>query len=295
VREKKRYSTAFRIVLPDGTVRHLESIGQPVFSTNGELVEVVDTEIDVTERMRAEEAYREAQMALAHANRVATMGQLTASITHEVNQPITAAVTYASAARRFLSAEPPNFREVDDALSKIVKEGNRAGEVVERVRALVKKVPARKDTVAIDDAILEVIALTRAEAANNSVSMRTQFAEGLPRVQGDRVQLQQVILNLVVNAIQAMSAIREGPRELQISIDAVPSEGSVRVGVRDTGHGLSPESLSRLFEPFYTTKPEGMGMGLSICRSIIEAHGGRLWAIPCEPQGALFQFTIPAT
>jgi PAS domain S-box-containing protein len=295
VREKKRYSTAFRIVLPDGTVRHLESIGQPVFSTNGKLVEVVDTEIDVTERMRAEEAYREAQMALAHANRVATMGQLTASITHEVNQPITAAVTYASAARRFLSAEPPNFREVDDALSKIVKEGNRAGEVVERVRALVKKVPARKDTVAIDDAILEVIALTRAEAANNSVSVRTQFAEGLPRVQGDRVQLQQVILNLVVNAIQAMSAIREGPRELQISIDAVPSEGSVRVGVRDTGHGLSPESLSRLFEPFYTTKPEGMGMGLSICRSIIEAHGGRLWAIPCEPQGALFQFTIPAT
>jgi PAS domain S-box-containing protein len=295
VREKKRYSTAFRIVLPDGTVRHLESIGQPVFSTNGKLVEVVDTEIDVTERMRAEEAYREAQMALAHANRVATMGQLTASITHEVNQPITAAVTYASAARRFLSAEPPNFREVDDALSKIVKEGNRAGEVVERVRALVKKVPARKDTVAIDDAILEVIALTRAEAANNSVSMRTQFAEGLPRVQGDRVQLQQVILNLVVNAIQAMSAIREGPRELQISIDAVPSEGSVRVEVQDTGPGLSAETLPRLFEPFYTTKSEGMGMGLSICRAIIEAHGGRLWATGCEPRGALFQFTIPAT
>jgi signal transduction histidine kinase len=126
------------------------------------------------------------------------------------------------------------------------------------------------------------------------VSVRTQFAEGLPRVQGDRVQLQQVMLNLIVNAIQAMSGIGERARELQISIDAVPSEGSVRVGVRDTGPGLSPESLSRLFEPFYTTKPEGMGMGLSICRSIIEAHGGRLWAIPCEPQGALFQFTIPA-
>ena len=223
------------------------------------------------------------------------MGQLTASITHEVNQPITAAVTYALAARRYLSADPPNYREVDDALSLIVKEGNRAGEVVERVRALVKKVPARKDAVAIDDAILEIIALTRAEAANKSVSVRTQFAEGLPRVQGDRVQLQQVMLNLIVNAIQAMSGIGERARELVISVDAVPSEGGVRVGVRDTGPGLSPESLSRLFEPFYTTKPEGMGMGLSICRSIIEAHGGQLWAIPCEPQGALFQFTIPAT
>jgi len=246
------------------------------------------------ESTRLERQYREAQMALAHANRVATMGQLTASITHEVNQPITAAVTYALAARRWLSADPPNFREVDDALSLIVKEGDRAGEIVERVRALVKKVPARKDAVAIDDAILEVIALTRAEAANNSVSVRTQFAEGLPRVQGDRVQLQQVMLNLIVNAIQAMSGIGERARELQISIDAVP-EGGVRVGVRDTGPGLSPESLPRLFEPFYTTKPDGMGMGLSICRSIIEAHGGRLWAIPCEPQGALFQFTIPAT
>jgi signal transduction histidine kinase len=246
------------------------------------------------ESTRRERQYREAQMALAHANRVATMGQLTASITHEVNQPITAAVTYALAARRWLSADPPNFREVDDALSLIVKEGNRAGEVVERVRALIKKVPARKDAVAIDDAILEVIALTRAEAANNSVSVRTQFAEGLPRVQGDRVQLQQVMVNLIVNAIQAMSGVGEGARELQISIDAVPSEGGLRVEVRDTGPGLSPESLSRLFEPFYTTKPDGMGMGLSICRSIIEAHGGRLWAIPCEPQGALFQFTIPA-
>jgi signal transduction histidine kinase len=246
------------------------------------------------ESTRRERQYREAQMALAHANRVATMGQLTASITHEVNQPITAAVTYALAARRFLSADPPNFREVDDALSLIVKEGDRAGEIVERVRALVKKVPARKDAVAIDDAILEVIALTRAEAANNSVSVRTQFAEGLPRVRGDRVQLQQVMLNLIVNAIQAMSGIGEGARELQISIDAVPSKGGARVGVRDTGPGLSPETFSRLFEPFYTTKPEGMGMGLSICRSIIEAHGGRLWATPCEPQGALFQFTIPS-
>src|SRR5271154_4957328 len=168
------------------------------------------------ESTRLERQYREAQMALAHANRVTTMGQLTASITHEVNQPIAAAVTYALAARRYLSADPPNFREVDDALSLIVKEGHRAGEVVERVRTLVKKVPARKGAVAIDDAILEVIALTRAEAANNSVSVRTRFAEGLPRVQGDRVQLQQVMLNLIINAIEAMREVGEEERELLI-------------------------------------------------------------------------------
>jgi PAS domain S-box-containing protein len=271
--EKRGYSIAYRIVLPDGTVKHLESTAQPVLSASGELVEMVATQIDVTERMRAADALREsesylaeAQLELAHANRVATMGHLTASIAHEVNQPITAAVTYALAARRFLSADPPNFREVNDALSLIVTEGIRAGEVVERVRALIKKVPARKDAVAIDDAILEVIAISRTEAANNSVSVQTQFADGLPLVRGDRVQLQQVMLNLIVNAIQAMSGIREGARELLISIDVVPSEGGVRVGVRDTGPGLNTESLSRLFEPFYTTKPEGMGMGLSICR-----------------------------
>jgi PAS domain S-box-containing protein len=245
------------------------------------------------ERKRAQEAFRKAQLELAHANRVAMMGQLAATITHEVNQPITAAVTYALAARRWLSAEPPNFREVDDALSLIVKEGHRAGEVVERIRALIRKVPTRKDAVAIDDAILEVIALTRTEAANNSVSVRTQLAEGLPRVQGDRVQLQQVMLNLIVNSIQSMSGVEKGNRELHISTVSIEPEG-VCVAVRDTGHGLRPEILPRLFEPFYTTKPDGMGMGLSICRSIIEAHGGRLWATRCEPRGALFQFTIPS-
>jgi PAS domain S-box-containing protein len=297
---KARYRTALFVpLLKDKEIVGVISLGrtrvQPFTDQQISLFTDFAAQASIAlEGTRRERQYREMQSELAHANRVATMGQLTASITHEVNQPITAAVTYALAARRFLSTDPPNFPEVDDALSLIVREGNRAGEVVERVRALVKKVPTRKDAVAIDDAILEVIAITRAEAANNRVSVRTQIAEGLPRVQGDRVQLQQVMLNLIVNAIQAMSNIGEGTRELRISIEAVPSEGTVRVGARDTGPGLSPESLSRLFEPFYTTKPEGMGMGLSICRSIIEAHGGRLWAIPCEPQGALFQFTIPA-
>jgi PAS domain S-box-containing protein len=289
----------YRAARSDGSLVHYKISGKPVFDANGEFRGYRGTGTDVTalrtaeaEARENEGRYRKAELELAHANRVAAMGQLTASITHEVNQPITAAVTYALAARRFLSADPPNFREVDDALSLIVKEGNRAGEVVERVRALIKKVPARKDAVAIDDAILEVIALTRAEAANNSVSVRTQFAEGLPRVQGDRVQLQQVMLNLIVNAIQSMSGVEDGDRELHISTVSIEPEG-VCVAVRDTGHGLRPESLPRLFEPFYTTKPDGMGMGLSICRSIIEAHGGRLWATRCEPRGALFQFTVP--
>ena len=254
---------------------------------------------DITERKRAEaeareneRRYREVQLELAHANRVATMGQLSASITHEVNQPITAAVTYALAARRWLSAEPPNFREVDDALSLIVKEGNRAGEVVGRIRALIKKAPARKDAVAINDAILEVIALTRTEAANNSVSVRTQLAEGLPRVQGDRVQLQQVLLNLIINAIEAMRDVGEEERELLISTRNEPD--GVSVEVRDSGPGFAPAALERVFEAFYTTKPGGLGLGLSICRSIIEAHNGRLWASPNVPRGASFQFALPA-
>jgi PAS domain S-box-containing protein len=255
--------------------------------------------LDLTERKRveaeareSERRYREVQTELAHANRVATIGQLTSSIAHEVNQPITAAITYALAARRWLSAEPPNVREVDDALSLIVKEGNRAGEVVGRIRALIKKAPARKDAVEINDAILEVIALTRTEAANNSVSVRTQLAEGSPRVQGDRVQLQQVLLNLIINAIEAMRDVGEEERELLISSRNEPD--GVSVEVRDSGPGFALADLERVFEAFYTTKPGGLGLGLSICRSIIEAHNGRLWASPNVPRGAIFGFIAPA-
>jgi C4-dicarboxylate-specific signal transduction histidine kinase len=181
---------------------------------------------------------------------------------------------------------------VDDALSHVVKQGNRAGEVLARMRALIKKAPARKDAVAINDAILEVIALTRTEAANNSVSVRTQLAAGLPCVQGDRVQLQQVLLNLIINAIEAMRDVGEEERELLISTRNEPD--GVSVEVRDSGPGFAPETLDHVFEAFYTTKPGGLGMGLSICRSIIEAHGGRLWASPNLPRGASFQFALPA-
>ena len=245
------------------------------------------------ESTRRERQYREMQSELAHANRVATMGQLTASIAHEVKQPITAARTYAAAALRFLDKSPPDVAEVREALTCIVNEADRASDVVDRIGSIIKKAPPRKEVVDLNAAILEVTALTRSEAVKTGVTVGTQLAGELPRIQCDRVQLQQVMLNLIVNAIQSMSGVEDGNRELHISTVSIEPEG-VCVAVRDTGHGLRPESLPRLFEPFYTTKPDGMGMGLSICRSIIEAHGGRLWATRCEPRGALFQFTIPA-
>jgi signal transduction histidine kinase len=246
------------------------------------------------ESTRRERQYREMQSELAHANRVATMGQLSASIAHEIKQPIAAARTYTAAALRFLDKSPPDVAEVREALTCIVNETGRASDVVDRIGSLIKKAPPRKEVVDLNAAILEATALTRSEAIKTGVTLGTQLASNLPRIQCDRVQLQQVMLNLIVNAIHSMSGVEDGNRELHISTVSIEPEG-VCVAVRDTGHGLRPESLPRLFEPFYTTKPDGMGMGLSICRSIIEAHGGRLWATRCEPQGALFQFTIPAT
>jgi len=245
------------------------------------------------ESTRRERQYREMQSELAHANRVATMGQLTASIAHEIKQPIATARNNAAAALRFLDKSPPDVAEVREALTCIVNDTDRASDVVDRIGSLIKKAPPRREVVDLNAAILEVTALTHSEAVKTGVTVGTQLAGELPRIQCDRVQLQQVMLNLIINAIQSMSGVEDGNRELQISTVSIEPEG-VCVAVRDTGHGLRPESLPCLFEPFYTTKPDGMGMGLSICRSIIEAHGGRLWATRCEPRGALFQFTIPA-
>jgi signal transduction histidine kinase len=243
---------------------------------------------------RREREYRQVQNELAHANRIATIGQLTASIAHELNQPLTAVATNGGAALRWLARQPPGIDEVRTSIEHMIKDADRATRIIGGLRDLTKQNAPRAEVVDLNEAIADVIALTYSEAVKTGVTVSTRPAPDLPRVQGDRVQLQQVMLNLIVNAIQAMSDVEEGPRELQISIDAVLSEGGVCVAVRDTGHGLHPASLPRLFEPFYTTKPDGMGMGLSICRSIVEAHGGRLWATTCEPRGALFQFTIPA-
>ena len=242
---------------------------------------------------RRERQLRELQMQLAHTNRVVTMGQLTASITHEVNQPIAAARNYARAALNFLDRSPPDLQKAREALACTVKDNDRAGAVVSRMRALMQNVSTRTDRVDINEAVHEVIELARGEALKNGVSVETQFAEGLPITKGDRVQLQQVVLNLIINALQAMGAVSQGTRQVLITTRQIELS-DLYIGVQDTGPGLSPEALSRLFEPFYTTKPRGMGMGLAICRSIVEAHGGRVWATACEPHGALFQFTIPA-
>ena len=240
----------------------------------------------------ARESERRFQMELAHANRVATMGQLTASIAHEVRQPIAATVTNAQAALHWLGAQPPALEEVRQGLARVVRDGSRAGDVIDRIRGLIEKAPLRRDALAINEAILEVIALVHGEVVKHGVSMQTQLAEGLPLVQGDRVQLQQVILNLIVNALEAMGGVSKRARELLVRTGTAAS-GGVLVMVQDTGPGLDPAQLERLFKAFYTTKPGGLGMGLSICRSIIEAHDGRLWAEANEPQGAVFQFILP--
>jgi PAS domain S-box-containing protein len=255
--------------------------------------------VDITERKRAEaeareseRRYREVQTELAHANRLATMGQLSASIAHEVKQPIGAVSANAQAALRFLDRRPPELEEVREALADIVKDNHRAGDVVGRISDLIKKGPPRKDRLEINGAMGEVIELIRGEAVKNGVSVQKDLAQGLPLIKGDRVQLQQVILNLIMNAIEAMSGVDEGTRELIISTRKAEPD-SVLVGVRDSGPGLAPATLERVFDAFYTTKSAGLGMGLSICRTIIEAHGGRLWATANIPHGATFQFTLP--
>ncbi|QYD72811.1 AAA family ATPase [Paraburkholderia edwinii] len=254
--------------------------------------------LDLSESKKAEEALRFMQTELAHVNRVATMGQLTASIAHEVNQPIAATVANAEAALRWLNRQPPNLVEVREATERIVKEGHRAAAVIGRIRALIKKAPPQKDRLSINDAIRDVLELVRAETLKNDVLVRVELAPGLPMIDGDRVQLQQVLLNLIVNAIESMSGVADAVRHLEISTRHVRDagsggQGSIHVEVRDSGQGLDPARVDRLFETFYSTKASGMGMGLAICRSIIEVHGGTLTASANEPRGAVFQFTLP--
>jgi PAS domain S-box-containing protein len=254
--------------------------------------------LDLTDSKRAEEAiresemrYREIQMELAHANRVATIGQLSSSIAHEVNQPIAATILNAQTALRQLSRQPPNIEKVRESLARIVEDGKRAGNVIGRIRELIKKAPSRRDWLDINETLLDVIGFTKGEVHKNSVSVHTQLAEALPLIQGDGVQLQQVTLNLIINAIEAMSTSDERSRDLHIT--TAKSNDGVIVSVRDSGPGVDSTKLERIFDAFYTTKPSGLGMGLSICREIIEIHGGQLWATT-NSRGAVFQYTLPA-
>jgi PAS domain S-box-containing protein len=277
---------------PNGGKRYVSVSGLPVFDKVGRFNGYRGVARDITERKHASEALSEAQMQLAHANRVATMGQLTASIAHEVSQPIAATILNAETGLRWLGSESPDLDEARQAFGEIVRDGNRAAAVLQRIRNLSKKAPPRDERVEINGAIREVIEVTRSEAMKNGVSTQTELVEGLPLVHGDRVELQQVILNLILNAIEAMSETSEGPRELLITTEKAES-GDLLVAVRDSGAGLSPGAPENLFKAFHTTKPNGLGLGLSICRSIVEGHGGRLWASAKLPRGAVFQFTLP--
>lgn len=246
---------------------------------------------DITERKQAAEALREMQAELTHANRAAAMGQVTASVAHEVSQPIMALLLNAEAALGLLDARPPDLAEARRAIELILSDADRAGEVINWIRALIKKSPTPKESIDLNKAILDVITITRSELIKHGVSLQTDLAAGLPPVEGYRVELQQVVLNLILNATEAMSGVAEGTRHLRIG--TVADASGVVASLQDSGPGLDPAIVNRLFEPFTTTKPEGMGMGLAICDTIIRAHGGRLWAGANEPRGAVFQFTLP--
>ena len=297
LREKRDFTLEFRIVLPDGRVKHIVSTGRPLFSADGELAEMVATHADVTERKRAQEEHerlRQLEADLAHMNRLSIMGELTASLAHEILHPIATARNNARAAMRFLDMSPPNMAEVREALACIVRDADRGKDIVDRIRAHIKKAPPRHDRFDINEAVEEVIEMVRAPIEKNGVLVRTHLAAGLTSVWGDRVQLQQVVLNLILNAIEAMCSVEERGRMLSIRTEQRGAAG-ILVAVHDSGPGVAPEHLQRVFEPFYTTKNSGLGMGLSISRSIIDAHGGRLWADADQPRGTVFQFTLPAT
>jgi C4-dicarboxylate-specific signal transduction histidine kinase len=270
-----------------------------VFISVGFIELLTELQRQETKRKRAEaeaheseRRYHEAMMELAHANRITEMGQLTASIAHEVKQPIATTVTLAQAGLRFLNAQSVNSNGLRDVLTDIVKSGKRAAEIIHRIHDLIKRAPPRMERLGVNEAIGEVIELTRGEVNKHCISVQTHFAEGLPTVEADRIQLQQVILNLMVNAVQAMSQNGQDSRELFVST-SMDGSNALLVSVRDSGPGISPENVGRLFDPFFTTKLGSTGMGLSICRSIVEAQGGRLWATPNLPRGAAFHFTLP--
>ena len=281
----------YRIVLPNGSVKYVHSVAHPVLDNSGNVIEYIGTIMDITERKRSEEALRQTQADLAHVNRVTTMGELTASVAHEVNQPIAAAVTNAKTCLRWLARDEPNLEEARAAAMRIVNDGTRAAEIIKRIRLLFKKGTSEREPVDLKEVIQEMVVLLRAEAMRYSILVRTELAD-TPPVMADRVQLQQVLMNLMLNSIDAMKDA-DGARELAINSQLAQND-HVLVCVSETGLGLPLQQADQLFHAFFTTKPHGTGMGLSISRSIVESHGGRLWAANNSPRGASFSFTLPA-
>jgi PAS domain S-box-containing protein len=285
----------YRTTSSSGAAVYIQTSGKPFFDAKGNFLGYRGTGTDITAAIRAEqteEALRKAQTELAHVTRVTMLGEMTASISHEVNQPLAAVVSAAGACLRWLGRDIPNLDEARRAVDWIIKEGNRASEVVRRVRALANKTSTDKVPVDVSDVAKEAVELMRPAIVKHDISLRTEFASALPLVLGDRVQLQQVIINLVMNGIEAMQTVTDRQRELLVRSECDQSYG-VLVSVMDTGPGISSENADRLFDAFFTTKSNGMGMGLSICRSIIQAHGGRMSAVSSVGPGARFQFTLP--
>jgi C4-dicarboxylate-specific signal transduction histidine kinase len=284
-----------QIRAPRRNLRPPDSSNGAPFGANGELVEIDSTIVGATERKRAQDEQqmqRQLESDLAHVNRLSMMGELAASLAHEITQPIAAARNNARAALNFLNRASPDLAEVREALGCVVDDADRAGEIIDRIREHIRNAPPREDRLDLNEAIDEVIGMARSVIATSGVSVQRRLTEGLPAARGDRVQLQQVVLNLVLNAVEAMRAVDESGRELSLSTEQAGT-GSILVAVGDSGPGVSLERRERVFDAFYTTKSGGIGMGLSICRSIISAHGGRLWADANGDQGALFQFILP--
>jgi PAS domain S-box-containing protein len=290
--DRQNWSFEHRLLMPDGSVKHVHVMAHATSDTPDRL-EYVGALMDVTAAKRAQEELHQAQAELAHVTRVTTLGELTASIAHEVNQPLAAVVTNGEACLRWLSNQPPNIEEARGAVARIIRDGNRASEVIRRLRALTKKTDPQKTPLDINDVVHDVVALVQREVLSHRVRLRFDLDADLPPVFGDRVQLQQVIINLMMNGIEAMAGVTERPRELLIR-SRRHEDGHVLVAVQDSGIGIDSEHLDRLFTAFFTTKTDGMGMGLSICRSIVEAHGGEMWVSPNDGPGAIFHFTVQA-
>jgi PAS domain S-box-containing protein len=296
IREKSDYELDHRIVLPDGTVKYTHTVGHPVLNASGDVEQFVCTMMDVTERKQAEEAreaLRVAQADLARVSRVTTMGELSASLAHEMSQPITSTVLDASTCLSWLAREPPDIEEARAAAMRIVEGGKRAVDIISRIRQLFGKGTSQRELVDVNEIIREMIVLLRGEATQYNILVVMDLAADLPRVVGDRVQLQQVLMNLITNGIEAM---KDADRTRELTIKSLPAEtNQVLVSVNDTGVGLPPQQMEQIFDAFFTTKPHGTGMGLRISRSIIESHGGRLWAADNSPRGASFYFTLPTS